>query len=160
MMDWHYWQQQLELEEHPEGGFYKRIYTAPQLCHPAQGPRPSMTAIHYLLHGSHQSRWHRLQSDEHWFYHQGCGLYLMAITPDGALLEHRVDSAHPYVCISAGHWFCARVQDTHHDSFALVSCTVTPGFDFADFELLESHILAAQYPQHRDKILLIRAAGG
>ena len=159
-MNWQYWQAQLQLEAHPEGGFYRRIYTAATPCETPRGTRPSMTAIHYLLHGKHQSRWHRLHSDEQWFYHQGCGLRLMSISPSGDLCQHTLTAENPYLCIPAGYWFCAEVLHHNAEDFALVSCTVTPGFDFADFELIESGILAAQYPEHAAEILRIRAAGG
>lgn len=159
-MNWQYWQAQLQLEAHPEGGFFRRIYTAATQCETPRGTRPSMTAIHYLLHGKHQSRWHRLKSDEHWFYHQGCGLELMSISPDGQFAEHKVDAGHPHLCITAGNWFCAQVQDKDADSFALVSCTVTPGFDFADFELIEAGVLAEQYPEYQERILQIKAVNG
>jgi predicted cupin superfamily sugar epimerase len=98
---------------------------------------------------------HRIRSDELWHFHAGSSLQLIALTPDGTLREHRLGldleaGQAPQVTIPAGAWFGARLVDA--TGFGLVSCTVAPGFDFADFELGERASLKARYRQHADWI--------
>ncbi|MEU8679445.1 cupin domain-containing protein [Streptomyces sp. NPDC048560] len=134
----------LHLEPHPEGGWYRRTYTSRvTVPHPAgRGERPSVTLIHYLLAAEEQSRWHTVASDEMWLW-QGGGPLLVSISPPGPapttvtehlLGPHRLAGTELQVLVPAGHWQSARPAG---DDEALVSCLVTPGFDFADFTLLE-----------------------
>ncbi|MFI5868062.1 cupin domain-containing protein [Streptomyces sp. NPDC051546] len=133
----------LGLDPHPEGGWYRRIYTSPiTLPHPTgTGERPSATLIHYLLGPGEQSRWHTVASDEIWLWRDGGPLVLYTSPPgpepttitEQHLGSHREPGSALQVHVAAGHWQSARPVD---DREVLVSCLVTPGFDFADFTLL------------------------
>jgi predicted cupin superfamily sugar epimerase len=130
----------LGLEPHPEGGYYREIFRSALLIAPAdgRGPRSALTTIYFLLPGGETSRWHRVTSDEVWHFYEGGALELLEL--DAACLtlsRHRLatvtDNAQaPVRTIPAGHWQAARPLG----DYALVGCTVSPGFDFADFTML------------------------
>lgn len=152
-----YWIDQLQLQAHPEGGFYKETYRAAEhiskvgLPDRFSGDRTFATAIYFLLRSQDISSFHRIQSDEGWFWHQGSSLTIYDISLAGQLTEHLLGSdpekgEQLQVVILAQHWFGAKVNEP--DSYTLVSCTVSPGFDFADFELAERDSLSHEFPQH------------
>jgi uncharacterized protein len=151
------WIRRLGLVPHPEGGHYRETYrAAASVTGPGMtDPRPASTAIYFLLEAPEISALHRLRSDELWHFHLGAALRVSELTPDGVLREHRLGvdveaGEQPQAVIPAGSWFGARVAaDT---GFALVSCTVAPGFDFADFELARRATLRARYAAHTDTI--------
>lgn len=133
----------LDLRPHPEGGWYRETWRgAHELTPPGwPGPRASATAILYLLRPGERSRWHRVRSDELWFWHRGGPLRLTTAEPGEtpgagertALLGPDVERGHlPQLLVPGGHWQCAHPAG---DQEVLVSCVVSPGFDFADFEL-------------------------
>jgi predicted cupin superfamily sugar epimerase len=132
----------LALLPHPEGGYYRETYRAPlQVQSPEHdGPRSAFTSILFLLGGGQYSAWHRVASDESWFFHEGSDVEIYSLLPlgsgDAAVVRRQtlgLVSGCFELTIPAGTWFAARpVQpDTH----ALVSCVVAPGFEFEDFEL-------------------------
>ena len=132
--------EQLRLAPHPEGGYYRQIYRSETMVQPADGRpvRPSLTTIYFLLAAGDVSRWHRVASDEVWHYYEGDALELF--DADGDLAEitrhvlGRVDGRRaPVRVIAAGRWQAARSIG----AYTLVGCTVGPGFDFADFEMLD-----------------------
>ena len=156
-----YWIEKLDLQEHPEGGFFRETYRASEeiaavhLPERYEGSRSFCTAIYFLLRGDQISAFHRLQSDELWFFQAGSSLTLSVIEPTGELatccLGNEPDKNERLQCIlKAGCWFAARSDD--RDSFSLVSCTVAPGFDFRDFELADRQNLANMFPQHKQII--------
>jgi len=123
----------LGLEPHPEGGHFRELYRRPA----ATGARSSMTSIYYLLAAGERSAWHRLRTaDEIWYFHAGAAVSLW-LSGDGKVrAEHRLgpeptQEQSPQVLVPAGIWQSARP----HGAWALVDCAVTPGFEFADFEL-------------------------
>ncbi len=129
----------LALEPHPEGGFYREIFRSRLLIEPAdgRGARAALTTIYYLLPGGEASRWHRVTSDEVWHFYEGGALELLELDAEcGALSRHRLaavaDTQAPVKTIPAGHWQAARPLG----DYVLVGCTVSPGFDFADFTML------------------------
>ena len=96
---------------------------------------------------------HRIRSDELWHFHMGDALELIDITPDGTLtttvLGHDVaDGNTLQAVVPAGRWFGARLARPAKDAFVLMGCTVTPGFDFADFEIAHRDALLNAFPQH------------
>jgi len=147
----------LELQPHPEGGFYKETYrskgTIPSgtLTATFTGDRSYSTAIYFLLRQDNYSAFHRIQSDECWHFYEG-----------GTLLIHIIDQRGTYSCIRLGRrtdegevfqyvvpahcWFAS--EPAQGVAFSLVGCTVAPGFDFADFEMAKEQNLAAEFPQH------------
>ncbi|MCC3159818.1 cupin domain-containing protein [Hymenobacter sp. 15J16-1T3B] len=145
----------LQLLPHPEGGYYRETYrAAEQLTTAAQQPRHVSTAIYFLLEGAAKSHFHRIKSDELWFFHQGQPLEIVLIQGGQASIillgNDFAQGAVPQAVVPAGTWFAARVRD--EAGFGLVSCTVAPGFDFADFELAERAGLTAEFPQLRELI--------
>jgi predicted cupin superfamily sugar epimerase len=129
----------LDLRPHPEGGFYRELFKSASQVAPAdgRGARAALTTIYFLLPAGHVSRWHQVASDEVWHLYEGGPLELLEV--DAGLHTFRrhvlgsVGAAPAPVCtIPAGHWQAARPQS----GYALVGCTVGPGFDFADFRLL------------------------
>ena len=137
------WAARLDLQPHPEGGWYRETWrsqiTFEQATLPAgyDAPRNAGTAILFLLMPGQQSAWHTVRSAELWFHHRGSPLVL-EIGPDrdGAathLLGPDVGAGqHPQLIVPPGHWQRARPQGAEP---VLVSCVVVPGFDFADFTL-------------------------
>ena len=131
----------LRLEPHPEGGRYRRVYTSTSQLVYNGATRPAATAIHYLLCSGEVSRWHRIDADEIWQHHEGDALELMLFdAASGQLERHRLgrsDAAtetRSLVGVPAGIWQAARPLG----DYALVGCSVAPGFDFAGFTLLDA----------------------
>lgn len=155
------WIDHLDLIRHPEGGYFRETYRAPEtipanaLPHRYLGSRHYATAIYYLLHSNDFSALHRLASDEIWHFYGGSPLDIHIINPSGQYskvgLGNDPQKGQSFqVVVTAGCWFGATV--TQHDSYALTGCSVSPGFDFADFELADRQTLISQYPAHADVI--------
>ncbi len=150
----------LSMEPHPEGGFYKRNYASDDMTavddrYAEPRERHCSTSIYYLLGRGNFSAWHRLKSDEQWHHYEGNSVIIRTIDPSTkALTEHELgkasEGATPQILIKRGLWFCA--EPIGDDEGSLVGCTVTPGFDFKDFELADRTTLAAEYPEHRAMI--------
>ena len=155
------WINELHLSPHPEGGFYRETYRSI-----ASLPGNSLeefpqkrnigTAIYFLLPAGKISAFHKIKSDEIWFYHAGDPLQLTIIDERQGLIDQLLGidlkkGQSPQLLIPAGKWFGASVKA--EEGFTLVSCTVTPGFDFEDFEIGERATLLHQYPQHKDAIV-------
>jgi predicted cupin superfamily sugar epimerase len=154
-----YWIRKLGLEPHPEGGYYRQTYRADLVLEglPRQfsGPRAASTAIYFLLEGENFSAFHRLRSDEVWHFYLGATVTVQVIEADGRYVQVQLGSDPEagevlQAVVKAGCWFASQMKDGK--SFALVGCTVAPGFDFEDFELAERDRLVELYPQHRDVI--------
>lgn len=139
----------LQLTPHPEGGYYRETYRAALETTTEGGARRNAsTAIYYLLENNNRSHFHRIQSDELWFFHQGQPLEVLLLQ-SGQLtiltLGHDVAQGELLQAVVPAHtWFGARVQGG--SGFSLVSCTVAPGFDFADFELADRARLTQEFP--------------
>ncbi|GAB4007211.1 cupin domain-containing protein [Nocardioides ultimimeridianus] len=128
--------EELDLQPHPEGGWYRQTWASPVTVALDDGRvRPTATLIYFLLPAGEASAWHRVRSDEIWLAHRGeVRLELGGDGPVpgktvGAVV--RTDSAQ--VLVPAGVW----QRTLPGDGDALVSCLVSPGFDFADFELAD-----------------------
>ena len=133
------WAADLDLQPHPEGGWYAETYRHAATMGTPAGDRSLATAIYFLLLPGEASAWHQVASDELWFHHRGGPLRLWlggdGVQP-GTATEHLVGSdgtagQQPQLLVPAGHWQAARPDD----EAVLVSCVVVPGFDFADFTL-------------------------
>lgn len=150
----------LNLKPHPEGGYYAEIFRSPREVQPGDlpAPRSAMTTMYFLLTAGSHSRWHRIASDEVWHFLEGDPLELLSIHRAGTTCarsalgptagEHR-----PVEVVPAGSWQAARTEG----AYTLVGCTVGPGFDFADFELLVDHpdqaeSITKQFPALADLI--------
>jgi predicted cupin superfamily sugar epimerase len=125
---------QLGLRPHPEGGWFAETWREPTA---ARGDRPASTAIYYLLRAGEESRWHRIDATETWHFYAGGALELRMAAGDEAPIDWHVlgtDIAagqRPQVVVPKGWWQAARPLG----EWALVGCTVAPGFDFSGFEL-------------------------
>jgi predicted cupin superfamily sugar epimerase len=148
----------LQMQSHPEGGFYKETYRSrgiiPQryLVPFFDGDRNFSTAIYSLLQQGDYSAFHRIKSDECWHFYEG-----------GPILIHVIDKDANYSCtrlgrklqdgetfqyvVPSGAWFAS--EPAPGTAFAFVGCTVAPGFDFADFEMGRKEELINEFPGHQ-----------
>jgi uncharacterized protein len=119
----------LGLQPHPEGGWYRQVYRSEEkVVRQRDGAeRSALTTIYFLLMEGTYSAWHRVASDEVWHFYEGDPLELLI--RDAAAV--RLDAANRVHVVPAGAWQAARPLG----AYALVGCTVGPGFDFADFEM-------------------------
>lgn len=142
------------MRPHPEGGHYAETYRSggiiPASALPRIGAaRSYATAILFLLRRGERSRLHRLAHDEMWHFHLGDPLRLAVLRPDGAAEEillgpDVLHGHHVQYVVPGGCWFGA--TPAPGSAFALVGCTVAPGFDFADFEMADAAALAKAFP--------------
>ncbi|MCP4346178.1 MAG: cupin domain-containing protein [Desulfobacterales bacterium] len=157
MKDATYWITRLDLTEHPEGGYFKETYRSDEsvgkdaLPERFNGDRSFSTAIYFLLKGDQVSHLHRIKSDELWHFYSGSPLTVHIIDQNGEYSQIKLgcDFDKGEVCqavVKAGVWFGASVDTP--DSYSLVGCTVSPGFDFNDFEMGQRGELLAKYPRH------------
>ncbi len=145
----------LNLEPHPEGGFYRELFRSTDVVTPAdgRGPRTALTTIYFLLTAEACSRWHHVGSDEVWHLYEGGPLELLEV--DGAsrrMARHLLGRADggdqaPVYVVAAGRWQAARCLGP----YALMGCSVAPGFEFADFRLVaddanDAAVVRAQWP--------------
>ena len=147
----------LNLTPHPEGGFFRETYRSGGII-PAEALAPAFTshrqfstAIYFLLQEGDYSAFHRIKSDECWHFYAG-----------GPLIVHMIDDHGAYDFVSIGSdlakgerfqfvvpantWFAS--EPASGTAFSLVGCTVSPGFDFQDFEMANGEKLATQFPAH------------
>lgn len=139
----------LSLISHPEGGFYSETYRSEGRISTASGERNLSTAIYFLLTSENVSKFHRIKNDELWFFHEGRNLTVHSLTDKGHQqlslgIPSRKNNTAPQLLVSANTIFGSAVDEPN--SYALVSCVVSPGFDFEDFELFEAKDLLEKYP--------------
>jgi len=150
-----YFINKLGLTKHVEGGSFKETYRAnleinkQNLPADFKGNRNISTGIYFLLEHGQFSAFHKIASDEMWHFYYGQTLTVYEIEPDGNLITHKLgtnlENGETFQCvIKAGNWFGSRCEEPN--GFSLVGCTVSPGFDFADFELANKESLTIQYP--------------
>lgn len=158
-----YWIERLQLEPHPEGGWYRETYRSSGSYDfsgtpPFDGQRSYATSIHYLLEQGQRSRLHRIHSDELWYFHAGGPLEVHIFPESGEpsffTLGPDPDNGEAlHAWVPAGCWFGARLPDrTATEAYALVSCVVAPGFDFSDFSFADREALLAKFPAHEKLI--------
>jgi predicted cupin superfamily sugar epimerase len=145
---------QLNLQAHPEGGFYAETYRATEKC--LNDTRNLSTSIYFLLRSEDVSHFHRIKSDEIWYYHAGSPLLVHSIDSEGNYTTQKVgmnleNGEVPQYCVPKNTIFGSTVLE--ENSFSLVSCSVSPGFDFQDFELFERETLLSQFPKHAEIIV-------
>ncbi len=145
----------LKMSEHPEGGYFVETYRSRQIILenslPSEydGDRNYSTAIYFLLKSGQISKFHRLKSEEIWHFYDGSPLKLIIINKKGLIdeiiLGKSIEDGHTMqTVIHLGTWFGAVVCELN--SFSLVGCTMSPGFDYKDFELGDRKLLMSQYP--------------
>lgn len=122
---------QLDLAPHPEGGWYRQTWVAGGVS------RPTGTCIYFLLKAGEASHWHRVDAVEIWHFYAGSPLILsLSGTDEGPATDHLLGpdfsaGQQPQIIVPEGHWQAARAND----GWALVGCTVSPGFQFDGFDL-------------------------
>jgi predicted cupin superfamily sugar epimerase len=131
--------ERLALEPHPEGGYFREIHRSAMFVDPLDGrPRRSaVTTIYYMLVAGQYSRWHRVSSDEIWHFYEGDPLELLVGTPslgevNDIVLGPAADMSVPAYTVPRGWWQAANPRG----DYTLAGCTVAPGFEFADFDLM------------------------
>lgn len=141
-----YWIKKLGLRKHPEGGWFKEVYRSDDLISPHgfEGERNCSTSIFYLLEGEDYSSFHRIRSDEIWHFYTGSSGVEILWIEDGNLITARLgadfDNDEQFqLVVPKNCWFAARLADKN--GFALVGCTVAPGFHFDDFQLSDASLI-------------------
>lgn len=124
--------ERLQLQPHPEGGFYRQTWIADA----PDGERPAGTAIYFLLRDGGASHWHKVDASEIWLWHAGAPLILsISETDEGPATDMTLSGdlsiGVPQGVVPKDWWQAARTTG----DWTLVSCTVSPAFQFAGFEL-------------------------
>lgn len=156
------WISKLGLVPHPEGGYYKRTFESEERTSDKElqvnfeGQRKLYTSIYFLLTSNDVSHFHRLKSDELWYYHGGSPLTIHVIHENGEYEEIKLginleQGEVPQALVPKNSIFGSSVME--NDVCSLVGCMVSPGFDFQDFELFTQEELLLKYPQHKDIIM-------
>lgn len=157
-----YWIENLGLQPHIEGGYFKEIYRAEEEISHQNLPdryhkdgRSFATCIYFMIVSGKPSRLHRLKSDEVWHFYAGSPMTLYIIHPQGELETrtlgpepakgHLFQTIVPYHC-----WFGGVVNEK--ESYSLVGCYSAPGFEYEDLEIAQREDLKEHYPQHADII--------
>src|SRR5688572_29434864 len=147
--------QRYNLQQHPEGGWYRQTYKSNEQISAESLPqrfgenRAFSTAIYFLLEQGSFSAFHRIKSDECWHFYAGDPLLIIIIEQNGELkiisLGNDVEKGHSFqYVVPANCWFASRPAS--ESEFCFVGCTVSPGFEFEDFELAKASELSALYP--------------
>ena len=153
---------QFQLLPHPEGGYYKENYRINLIIDKQSlpigfdGDRNSSTAIYFLLEKGNFSAFHRIKSDECWHFYTGQALLIYVIDKNGQLdlikLGNNSKNGEVFqAVVPADCWFAS--EPAPESNFCFVGCTVSPGFDFKDFELAKATELTEDYPAHKTLIL-------
>lgn len=148
--------QLLGLEPHPiEGGYFRRTYTSPGTVDLARGTRAQGTAIYYLLEPGTFSEMHVLTSDEIFHFYLGDPVEMLHLYPEGrcalfVLGQDLSAGQNVQLVVPAGVWQGTRLIG--NGKMALLGCTVTPGFDFADYRNARADELIAKWPQEAERI--------
>jgi len=145
------------MQPHPEGGYYKETYRSAESINQTAlpkrflGDRSFSTAIYFLLEQGNFSAFHKIRSDECWHFYAGETLEVYVIHYNGKLevvkLGNDISMGENFqYVVPAECWFASRpAKDT---DFCFVGCTVSPGFNFVDFELAKADELVGAYPEH------------
>ena len=151
----------LQLNPHPEGGYFRETYrsegmiSGEELGERYTGKRNFSTGIYFLLTSESFSAFHRIVQDEAWHFYDGSPLFLHMISPRGEYTRVTIGRNFekgevPQFVVPGGTWFAAGVAG--EDSFSLLGCTVAPGFDFADFEMGRRKDLTTLFPHLKEII--------
>ena len=146
-----YYIEKLEMLPHVEGGYFKESFLSESLYNT---DKKLLSSIYFLLRTGEVSHFHRLKSDELWYYHAGESLTIYMITPEGNLITKQLglnieNGESPQVLVPKG---CIFGSAMNNDGFSLVGCMVSPAFEYKDFELFNRDELLSLYPEHQSII--------
>lgn len=152
----------LDLKPHPEGGFFAETYRSGELIQKSSLPerysnsRSFGTAIYYLLTSGTFSAMHRLRTDEIFHFYSGDPVEMLQLFPDGkgriVILGPDIGKGmHPQVVVPRGVWQGSRPVDG--GKYALLGTTVSPGFEFDDYEPGDREKLVELYPEFKDLVI-------
>lgn len=127
----------LDLQPHPEGGYFREVFrSACRVCYHNSGEeRAALTTIYYLLVAGRHSQWHRIRADEIWHHYEGAPLELVWAGAAGCaqqVLGPADGASAPVGVVPGGCWQAARTLG----AYSLIGCSVGPGFEYSEFELL------------------------
>jgi uncharacterized protein len=149
-----FWIKKLKLRQHPEGGYFANTYRSNKIIElfGYNGTRSTCTAIYYLLTGNQFSSFHITKSDEIWHFYSGSSLILHIIDSKGkvnrVILGSNYNEGETFqVVVKAGCWFAVSINKKN--SYSLVGCTVSPGFDYKDWIIGNRKRLTEMYPEHK-----------
>ncbi len=160
-----YWIEKLQLQKHPEGGWFKEVYRSEEMIQTSalpsgfSGNRSISTSIYYLLEGEDFSAFHRIKSDELWHFYTGNSAIEIISIEKGKIKQQFLgdnpqENQHFQVVVPKNTWFAARL--TNKNGYALVGCTVSPGFHFDDFEMANQELIRQNPELEKEIIGLIR----
>jgi uncharacterized protein len=141
----------LDLQPHPDGGYFREVYRATEVLHLPRGLRPAWTSYYALLTSAACIALHRVASDQVWHFYCGDPLEIIWLTQDGRRTDKQLGldlaaGARPQVVVPARSWYGARVAKG--GSWTLIGCTIAPAPELADFDLGERAALNARFPAH------------
>jgi predicted cupin superfamily sugar epimerase len=146
--------EQLDLVEHPEGGYYRETFRSKEIINRQNEERNAATGIYLLVAKGFCTSWHRVRSEELWHFYKGDKLVLEIINEEGKfnqlfLNDELSGEGQFQQLIPKNCW--QRAYST--GKYTLVGCTVAPGFEFEDFEMIGQDKLADIYPEIRSDIV-------
>lgn len=147
-----YYIKNLNMDPHIEGGYFKESFISND---EARKDKKLWSSIYFLLRTGEVSNFHRLKSDELWYYHDGEALTIYMISPEGELITSQLgknieNGEMPQVLVPKGYIFGSAMNN---DGYSLVGCMVSPAFDYKEFELFDREYLLNLYPEHKEIIL-------
>ncbi|OUR96730.1 hypothetical protein A9Q84_10335 [Halobacteriovorax marinus] len=147
--------EKFKMLSHPEGGYYAETYRSVDVTTTEFGERSLCTGIYFLLEALDVSHLHRIKSDEMWHFYDGDPLVIVEIDEAGKLIStilgrNLENGEVPQYVVKANRWFGS--YPAKNSKFSFVGCTVSFGFDFADFEMAKRDELIAEFPAHREII--------
>ena len=147
-----YYINNLNMEKHIEGGYFKESFISQDELNK---DKKLWSSIYFLLRTGEVSNFHRLKSDELWYYHDGEALTIYMITPEGELITKSLGKniekgESPQVLVEKG---CIFGSAMNNDGYALVGCMVSPAFQYDEFELFKRESLLELYPKYKDIII-------
>ena len=147
-----YYIKNLNMDPHIEGGYFKESFISND---EARKDKKLWSSIYFLLRTGEVSNFHRLKSDELWYYHDGEALTIYMITPEGELITSQLgknieNGEMPQVLVPKGYIFGSAMNN---DGYSLVGCMVSLAFDYKEFELFDREYLLNLYPEHKEIIL-------
>lgn len=150
--------QLLRLEPlQPEGGYYRQTFFSAQRTVSGGLNRALSSCIFYLLTSDSYSAFHRIQGTEIFHFYLGDAAEIFQIDHEGRLDRQELGTAlqlgqQPQVIVPSMNWQALRLLPGGSSGWALLGTTVSPGFEFEDFELALRAPLTERYPEHKDLI--------